>query len=408
MPLSIRLLSAVAALSICLQSASAQGTFLPDEGELNRLGLTMSWWGQAGVNASRDNVEFFTADEQNVFVQSSTGMLSSFHGELGRKLWTRLVGTPDQQSYPVTTSDQEVLVTIGLHLYSLDKRTGKTQWELIVSEYPSTSPEMDEKQIFVGTLDGSVLAYDLPKVRSLYQRGMLPQWTVRARMWNFQTPDLIISPPIPAGDDVVFASKRGIVYSLKAQSKELKYQLEAGNLILTPLGYSKDKLFVADRNARMLCMNTATGSVIWTFAGGTPIAQQPRAVDRFVYVVPHREGLTSLATASGVQQWQQPVATSFVAASETRVYARDESKNLLVLDRATGKLIGSMNMRNYPIHAANDRTDRIYLSSPGGTVIALREIGSDYPVYHLHPERRPILPELAPEEETQQFDQESN
>jgi len=396
----IRLISASLAVLICAQ-AHAQlrpRSFLPDEAELNRLGLTMSWWAQASVNPKQDKVEFFVADEQNVFVQSTTGIVSSFHAEQGKKLWSQLIGVPEQQSYPVTTSEQDVLITIGLHLYALRKSTGKKMWELVVSEYPSTSPEMDDSYIFVGTLDGSVLAYDLAQVSSLYRRGMLPQWTVRSWLWNFQTPDLIISPPISVGNNVVFASRRGIVYSLKGANKELKYQLESGNEIHTPLGFSKDRLFVADRNARMLCMDVESGRVLWTFAGGTPIHQQPRVVGASVYIVPHRDGMISLATTGGIQQWRQPVATSFVAASESRVYARDESKNLLVLDRETGRRIGIINMRNFPIHASNDRTDRIFLTSTDGTVIALREIGSDYPLYHLYPERRPILPEFTPEE----------
>lgn len=396
-----RFILTVAAVLLCLQSAQAQAprSFLPDEGALNRLGLTMSWWAQASVNPVRDHVEFFVADEQNVFVQSSTGIISSFHAEQGRKLWSQLVGIPSQQSYPVTTSDREALVAIGLHLYSLQKDTGKRVWELVVSEYPSTSPEMDENHIFVGTVDGSVLAYDLPMVQSLYTRGLLPQWTVRSRMWNFQTPDLIISPPLPVGKNVVFASRRGIVYSLQDKNKELRYQMEVGNEINTPIGYSKDRLFVSDRNARMLCINIETGQVVWTFSGGAQIGQQPRVVNQFVYIVPHRNGLTSLAVSSGAQQWQQRIATSFVAASDNRVYARDESNNLLVLDRENGQLIGFVNMREYTMHVSNDRTDRLFLSSPGGTVIALREIGSEYPSYHLNPERRPILPEFAPEEE---------
>jgi len=397
---TIRLIFASFAVLVCIPAYAqpAPRSFLPNEAELNRLGLTMSWWAQASVNPKQDSVEFFVVDEQNAFVQSTTGIISSFHAEQGKKLWSQLVGIPEQQSYPVTTSENDVLITIGLHLYSMRKATGKKTWELIVSEYPSTSPEMDDSFIFVGTLDGSVLAYDLAQVSSLYRRGLLPQWTVRSRLWNFQTPDLIISPPISVGKNVVFASRRGIVYSLKGANKELRYQLESGNEIHTPLGYSKNRIFVADRNSRMLCMDIESGRVLWTFAGGTPILQQPRVVGESVYIVPHREGLISLATVGGLQQWQAPMVNSFVAASESRVYARDENKNLLVLDRKTGKRIGMINMRNFPIHAANDRTDRIFLTSADGTVIALREIGSEYPLYHLYPERRPILPEFTPEE----------
>jgi len=402
MPSLLRLFPLTVVLLLSWQaSVQAQKMRLPSEGELNRQGLTMSWWGQAGVNPQRDTVEFFTADEQNVFIQSTTGLITCFHGELGKRQWSQLVGAPEQQSYPLTTSDEDVVVIIGLHLHALKKDSGRKIWELVVNEYPSTAPTIDEEHIFVGTIDGSVLAYHLPKIQSLYKRGMLPQWATRAFLWNFKTPDLIVSPPISAGKEVVFASRRGIVYSLKSENKQLHYQLETGNEIKTPVGYSKDQIFVADRFARMLCMNLSNGKVQWVFTGGSPIQQQPRVVGDAVYVIPRYEGLISIARKSGVQNWQQSQATSFVAASETHVYARDENKNLLVLDRTSGQITGTINVRNFEMHAANDRTDRIFLASRDGVVVAIREVGSEYPLYHLYPERRPILPEFAPEEGTE-------
>lgn len=41
--------------------------------------------------------------------------------------------------------------------------------------------------------------------------------------------------------------------------------------------------------------------------------------------------------------------------------------------------------------------DRIFLASPSGLVVALRERGRSFPQYHMFPERRPILPEFAPD-----------
>jgi hypothetical protein len=48
---------------------------------------------------------------------------------------------------------------------------------------------------------------------------------------------------------------------------------------------------------------------------------------------------------------------------------------------------------------ANDRNDRIYLATPQGLIIALHERGREFPAYYKYPERQPILPEFAPEDE---------
>jgi hypothetical protein len=54
------------------------------EQELNRLGLTRSWWGHAVMNRQRDKLSHLTADEKLVVGQSSTGVVSAFDAASGQ------------------------------------------------------------------------------------------------------------------------------------------------------------------------------------------------------------------------------------------------------------------------------------------------------------------------------------
>jgi len=380
------------------QVASAQLYGLPSEAELNRLGLTLAWRGQAVIDPNRDRIKYLTADEQNVYLQATSGIVTTFAGETGRRLWSSLVGQPDQAGHPASTNGEQLLLSVGLKVYSLDKMTGEILWEMRIPDHPATSPEIDDEQIFVGTVDGSVFSYDLRKIQGLYERRMLPQWTERARMWRFKTPDEIVSQPIVAGETLSYASQRGIVYGVSKQDKKLRFQFESEGKIFTSLGRSKDLIFIPDTKARLYCINQNNGRVQWSFSSGAPIREQPFAVGFQVYAIPQREGIAALSIASGRQLWQQPRATQFVAASETRVYASDASGNLLVLDRQDGTIIGILPMRDFDMRVSNDRTDRIYLSNSRGMVIGLRELDSEFPLYHLYPQRRPILPLFADEE----------
>ena len=90
----------IALFSLCTSAsamAQASRVRIPSETELNRLGLTLNWWGQAAVSPSQERVLFFTADEENVYVQSDLGILTSFQAESGKRLWSQLVGRPYQQ-----------------------------------------------------------------------------------------------------------------------------------------------------------------------------------------------------------------------------------------------------------------------------------------------------------------------
>jgi outer membrane protein assembly factor BamB len=394
-----RILPALLILCCFAERARAQSAgMLPAESMLGANGLMLDWWAQAAVNSSRDSIRFFSADEQNVYVQSTSGITTAFQGETGERLWSQLLGSPEQQGFRAVTNDDQVVVAIGMKLYSLDKRTGKPRWELELAGPPSAPPEIDDSHIFVGTMSGAIYAYDLIKIENLYARGMLPKWTVRARLWNFQVPLPIVSQPYSNGQQVMFGSERGVVYALLADSKQLRFQLETSGRIHAPLAFSKDFCLVADSDSRMLCIRQIDGQVVWIFASGAPIRQQPRIIGQQVFVVPHREGLTAISTTSGVVQWRQIAATELIAVSENHVYASDLNNNVLILDRTQGEVLGVMEFRRFPVRISNDRTDRILMANPGGTVISIREVGSDYPIYHLNPERRPILPELAADE----------
>jgi len=393
------------ALSVlCLMTAMiapVHGQSIPDfpsESELARNGLTMAWWGQAVVDPKRDRITFASSDEQNVYLQASSGIITTFNAETGRKLWSNLIGSPDQVGYKAVTNDEQMLFAVGMHIYSLDKMTGELVWDLKVPNHPSTSPEIDESQIYVGTVDGSVFSYDLHNVQMLHEKGMLPQWTNRAKMWRFKTPSEVISPPISSGTTVSFASDRGILYGLSYKDKGLKFQFETDGKIEAPLGRTREFVFVPDTRSRMYCISQVNGRVKWSFSSGAPIRQQPIGVGKQLFAIPHREGLVSISIASGFVQWQQKQATEFLAASETRVYASDISNNLLILDRSTGDIIGVMPMRGFTLRVNNDRTDRIVLGTESGTFMGLRETGSEFPLYHLYPERQPILPLFADEE----------
>jgi hypothetical protein len=80
------------------------------------------------------------------------------------------------------------------------------------------------------------------------------------------------------------------------------------------------------------------------------------------------------------------------------VYASSYVDDVLILNRATGKQVGAFALRGYPVRIANDRTDRLFFATEKGLVLCLRERERDYPLFHKQPEKRPVEPEIAPED----------
>lgn len=370
----------------------------PTSALLSRYGLEMAWSAQAVLNPARDHLAQFNLDEELVYTQGTNGILTAFNAESGQREWAIRLGRFDEPTFPIVSNENLVLAVVGQSMYGVDKLKGNLKWSLRLPGPPSTGPSMDEDQIYVGTLDGSVYAYSIRQIEKLYLERRLPEWSHNALVWRFQAAKEITSPPIPVGRTVNFASRSGSLYAVSANRRELTYQFETDAPIVAPMARLGDIQFLASEDFTFYAINAINGNVIWEFVTGFPIRKAPYAVGQSLYLSPDRGGVYCLEVADGVRRWWKPFLTEFVAASNRFTYARDEDGNLAIIETDTGSLVGRVTAYGYPRHIANDRTDRIYLATLSGRVLALREKGRDIPNFHKYPERRPILPDFAPEE----------
>lgn len=391
-------LLALLCLSLMVRSASAQiGLTLPDERTLGRHGLELAWWGQAMLDRGRDRVQFLVIDEENLYVQSNSGAITAFNAETGQRLWAKQLGRYGDGAFPAASNQQTVLVAVGVTLYALNKDTGEILWQFRLPGPAACGPAVDELHAYIGTLDGSLYAFDLRKARTFFREGKLPLWSPHLIAWRFQAGEEITAPPVVMGFTISFASRDGSLYTVTADRRNLRWQLETGGPILAPVAVSGDALFIASEDFSFYAVDVTSGRVIWEFTSGLPIRQAPIAIGHDLYIMPERGGMYSMAARTGAQQWWQPGLAGFLAATPTRVFASDRQGNVQATDRAAGTTLGTIPLRQFPVRLANERTDRLYLATESGMVICLREQGRQFPIYHRYPERLPLLPEFAVE-----------
>ncbi|MDZ4689054.1 MAG: PQQ-binding-like beta-propeller repeat protein [Planctomycetaceae bacterium] len=383
--------------SVAAQSTQVRSG-IPTNASLNQFGLEVAWSAQAVLNPSRDKVAHVTLDEQLVYVQGTNGVVTAFDTETGQRVWALRLGQFDEPSFPAVSNEDIVLVVVGPSLYGVDKLTGGLMWQVRLPGAPSTGPSTDENQVYVGTLDGSVYAYSLKIIRKLYLEQRLPAWSHQALMWRYQAGKEVTSPPISVGRTVNFASRDGSLYAVTTNRRELQYQFETDAPIVAPMARVGDTQFFASENFNFYAINANNGTVLWELVTGLPIRKAPVAITKYLIVVPERGGLYCLDVATGKQFWWNPRLTGFIALLGDRAICRDGDLALTVVNADSGQLQGRIPARHYDHPVVNDRSDRIFLATSRGEVLAIREIGRELPTYHRYPERRPILPEIAPEE----------
>ena len=384
-----------AALNSMVLAQTTGGNQLPTQQELSNLGLERAWWSHAVINPQRDKVAHVTVDEDLVYVQASSGVLTAFDAENGRQVWSVQLGRFDQPSFPATSNETEVLAVIGASMYSVDKTTGRVLWHLILPGQPSTGASIDDDHVYFGTLDGSVYAFNFRKIEKLYEERRLPKWSGEAQVWMYKTAKAISSPPLSIGRFVYVASRDGSVYSIEKNDRKLTYQFETDGPIVAPLARLENTLFVASDDNTFLALTLTNGQVEWEFTSGLPIRQPIRALSQDLYVFPQRGGMYSLDPKNGDQRWSQPNLSQFVALLGDIVATTDVDGNLVMVNRVKGQILGSMPLRRFAIRVGNERTDRIYLATESGLVVCLRQIGHGFPVFHQYPDRLPLLPEFS-------------
>lgn len=365
------------------------------EQELNRLGLTRSWWGHAVMNRQRDKLSHLTADETLVVGQSSTGVVSAFDAESGKLKWYKQPGTTDSPAYPAAYNDKYVFIIHGSRLSALKRDTGVEAFTLGLPSQPSSSAIADDKQIYFGCLDGSIFAYDLVKTEELHRDGKLPEFADVALIWRYRTSRPIPDRPVLQGSQVVFSSLNGSVYAVSALDRKLAFQFETDAALSAPMARYKDLLILASEDFNVYAIDLSSGRLRWQFTTGLTIKQPPVVVGDDVYVLPERGSMYKANARTGERLWTRAGVKSFLSASPKRLYVVDTRNNMLVLNRETGDPLGTLPLNAFTQRLTNTVSDRIYLGTESGFICALREQSREFPTLHQRPQMQPLSPTIS-------------
>jgi outer membrane protein assembly factor BamB len=381
------------------QNAVRKETQFPPEPLLNRHGLTRSWWSHATINTQRDKMAYMVVDETHLFLQATSGTITAFDTETGKYLWTKQIGAPDRAVFQAVSNDSLLFVVNGLRLFAVRKDTGDIKWQLQMPGMPASSPAADEQQVYVGFQDGSLYAFDLKKTQELYSAGKLPQYSESTVLWRYRTSKAITTPAVPGDTVVAFASRNGSLYSLTRDLRKLVFQFETDAALSAPIARYRNRLLLASEDSNFYSLDIHKGTLGWQFTAGTVIRRAPVLVGNDVYLFPEHGNMYKISAETGIPAWSVPRIQDFLSASSTRVYVTDSRNNLIILSASHGEPLGKFSLGSFTHHMPNERSDRIYVATERGLVMCLHERGREFARFHKYPDRQPILPEFAPEQD---------
>ena len=378
-------------------AASAQRVpDLPTGARLATVGLETAWVGVARIDPFQDEVRHLASDEVNVYVMSRQNLMTCFDLITGRRKWAaRLGGTRDPSSPPTSNRDT-VFVTVGNDIYALDRDTGNENWTLPLASAPAAAAVADDGLLLVGTMGGSLLAYDLGRIQRTFREGRIAEFGGGTLSWRYNTGAEIIGPPVSDGGTIAVANRGGEVVGLDRTDGGLLFKFGTDLPAVAPLTAGGGRLFLSSADQNLYAIDRDNGRDLWEFVTRSEVRERPRAVGDSVFVSPYGGGLYRVRADTGDQVWFTPGVTGPVGVSAGTVYANGSGGTLTLLDRETGRRTGALALPKFPVRDVNDRTDRVLLATESGIVLCLREAGRDFPVFHRYPGRSPLIPQFAP------------
>ncbi len=340
------------------------------------LGLTRAWFAQVRLDGSRSEVERSVLVGDRLTVLTSAGVVQEFNALTGETLWIAPIGNPNHPSLGPAASDQFIALVNGSTLYVLDRTDGRPVIVRPVGGAPGAAPALARKYVFAPLVIGRIEGY------SLGEQAFTP--------WYYQSYGRAMVPPLATPESIVWTTDSGHMYVGSADDLGVRFRLETGSEIVAPPAYRKPFVYAAAISGEVFALHEMTGARRWKYATGFPVTRAPAAVDERVFVTSQEPALHCIDATRGTALWEAPNITQFAAASRSRVYAVDELGRLVVLDAASGKVLGHMATDSATKALVNDQTDRIYLVSVDGLVQCLHELEAKEPLYHV-----PVAPEPA-------------
>ena len=116
--------------------------------------------------------------------------------------------------------------------------------------------------------------------------------------------------------------------------------------------------------------------------------------------------LSSLDAKTGSEKWTTSTQGGrLIGISAKKVYLESHDDDLFIVDRGTGEILADprihaqragLKLREFTVGLTNNQNDRLYMATPSGLVISLREIGQIAP-RPLRDPNQPPFGEVPPE-----------
>lgn len=308
-------------------------------------------------------------------------VVQAIDGESGASLWMTEAGPPGNPALRIHARGPHVAVASGSEVVVLARDSGREVGRYRVSTVPTIGPTLTDTRVYIPAMTGLIESFLLPQPPedTPSRVGQVDRQTLH---WKHHSVGRVETPLIPTQQNICWATDRGLFYVASKDSRRARFRVELRDRVVAPMASLPPHVFVATERGMVHAINEEDGTIVWIFAAGSLVNEALVALDKQLYVCCANRGMFCLGAEDGRQLWHAPGVARFVSASPTRVYALDDDRQLVVLDRQAGTRVAKLTSGLGSDAVLNRLSDRIYLVSSSGLVQCLHEPGLPEPVLH--------------------------
>jgi len=235
----------------------------------------------------------------------------------------------------------ETLFGAGLDgkVYALDVENGKKIWIKEVNDYGGiTWINADKELVYIGWENESC-ALDQHSGETV---------------WTNETLSFICSQPVINNDEVIFGTRHGDIYIVNRDDGEIINHVALQNQKIYPTVDKKTGNIIVANDKECYAINSADGTVKWTFTTDGMIVSPPIINEDTIYFGPSDTHVYAVAANTGDLKWKYSTGWGIVTTptlSDDTVFVGSLDHHMYALNSDDGEFLWSFNT-NAAIHSA--------------------------------------------------------
>lgn len=312
----------------------------------------------------------------SVVAVTGSGLVQRIDGETGETLWKAQVGERYLTTLGIGMNDRYVVAVREDTVFCLHVADGRVAWERPLHQIATGGVSLSNEHAYVMLFSGDLEMFTLddidPLPQIIYTHGgstySAPALTPRSVSWATERGALNVT-------DVDKSTQ--ITYRLNTE-----FPTVAGSQVV-----GGDYLILCSHDGEVYCVAEQEGVLLWRFFTGSSISRRPIGVGKnHLLVITDLNELIHLDAHQGqvAEGWPNtvPGIVKYVGASNELFYFLNETNELVGLTRATGSQVLHTPVGTHHRLVSNTLTDRLYFYNESGSLVCLREVASDVPLFH--------------------------